>query len=129
MERTYTGGKGLKVGKYTFTVSENPVKGAFQGGSVYYEWFFTVYADGEMKEHKERIPVWKMGPLLRALGQKEVEPDDFEWDREGMQGLQFDGEVVMEPDYKDKTKSYARITNHRKIGSAVAAAADDQPPF
>ena len=109
------GGKGLRAGKYTFTVTENPVKGAFAGGSMYYDWFFTVFADGEIKEHKERFPVWKMGPLLRALGQKEVAPDKFEWDREGMRGLKLDAEIMMEIDYKDKSKSWPRMSNFRQL--------------
>lgn len=121
VERIDTGGKGLRVGQYTFTVSENPVKGEFSGGTVYYEWFFTTFADGEIKEHKERIPVWKMGPLLRVLGQKEVQPDVFEWDRDNVKGLKFDAEIMMERDRKDPTKAYARITNHRKINADESA--------
>jgi len=127
MERTDTGGLGLKVGRYTFKVAENPIKGAWGGGATYYEWFFETFANGGITEHKEKIPVWKMGPLLRALGQKEVEPDIFEWDREGVTGLEFDGEIVMEWN-KDKTKAYPRIANHRKAGS-VPAEKDDAVPF
>jgi hypothetical protein len=128
-ERTDTGGKGLRVGRYVFTVSEAPIRGAFASGAVYDEWFFTVLADNELKPHKERIPVWKLGPLLGALGQKEVSPEVFEWDRDKVTGLQFEAEIVMERDRKDASKSYARLSNPKRVGSAAKVAADDSVPF
>lgn len=131
-ETTNTGGLGLKPGNYTFKVSENPFKGVWAGGTPYYEWVFVTTVNGEFKEHKEKVPVWKMGPLLRALGQLETEPDVFDWDTEEVQGLEFDAEIILEADRKDKSKTYPRLANHRKVGSAVAVAKkpeDDEVPF
>jgi len=109
LERTETN-TGLKVGKHVFTVSDVPVKKRFESGSVVYEFVFEVKDGDKLITHKERIPVWLSGPILKALGAKEIEPGVFEWEKEETVGKMITADIVMEPNPKDG-KSYRRMKN------------------
>lgn len=119
-ERTDTRGEGLQPGRYVFTISEPVVKRKWESGSIYYDWKFNVAHDGNLKDHNEKLAPWKLGPLLKALNQKEIEPGIYEWDKEAVVGLQVAADIVL-----DKAKNSDRV--YRRM--ANFSALDEKIPF
>ncbi len=133
VERVDTRGSYLQPGHYTFTIASVPMKGDWGPGKNYYDFDFMVRVHGEVLSHKEKIPVWLVGPYLRAIGVPESEPDVFEWDKATSVGATFDAEIILESG-KDG-KSYRHIKNpvaiqgFPKVKVAANVAADEEPPF
>jgi hypothetical protein len=115
LERVDTRGNAVGPGKWTMVVSETPISGDWGPGKNYYEFKFKVYVSpGSKLPYSERFPVWLCGPLLRALGCNEVETGIFEWDKEAVVGVKFDGEIVIEKGKDGK--------DYRKLRNPVAIA-------
>jgi hypothetical protein len=115
-EVTDTSGS-LSPGKYKFTVIEEPKK-VHMGKATGFEFTFSAVNDnGARCEYKERFPVWLMGDLLKALGQKEVSPGKYDWDTTDVADLAVSAEIVYEDFVKDGiTKSYPKM---KKITTEV----------
>lgn len=129
IERTDSRGEGLRPGVFTFTVSEVPTKRKWPtSGKIYYDFKLTAIQDGRLVEHNEKVNTWQAGPILRALGAKEVETGVFEWDKDAVLGLEFEAEVYLEKDRNDPTKEYRRLRNHRAVG-LQSSTSNDQIPF
>jgi hypothetical protein len=110
LERTDTRPNIITPGKYSFTVSKVPVKKMNDNSKVFYEFEFE-YIDGtDIKTYKERFMSWLVGPLLKAMGFKEVEPKVFEWEREEAKGKVVDATIIHEEDKKEKGKFWPRMT-------------------
>lgn len=117
LERTDTRGDGIEPGKgYIFKISDVPKKDNFSSGKQYYEFKMETTINGDLVDHQERIPTWMVGPILRALECKEVEPDVFEWEKEAVVGKEFKGDIGLEANPKDG-KKYRRLQNPRKVDS------------
>lgn|SRR3990167_8028423 len=77
----------------------------------YYLFDFDGMVDGELKNHKEMRFPSQCGDLILALGGKPGEKKgEYIWDREKVVGNKIKVTMIHEPDFKDKTKTRARIT-------------------
>ena len=115
-ERVDTRGSSLEPGSYTFTIISLPIKGDYDvdkgrpaAGKNYYDFEFAAKVGADMVPWKEKIPVWVVAPLLRAIGVRESEPEVFEWERESSIGATFKGEIVSQLG-KDG-KNYRHLVN------------------
>lgn len=133
-EITDTRSNGVVPGEYTFTVMAEPVNGSYKPGSNYYDFEFGVGLD--LARYSEKIPVWLVAPLLRALGCQEIEPNIFSWDKASVIGTMFDASIVMEENPKSgkfyrKMKNPVGITGFPKNKNITTPEVinEDQVPF
>lgn len=113
------------AGDHKFTVSKPVIKKMTDNNKAYYIFKLEYVHEGVVKEHTEFIMAWQAGPIIVALGGKETEKKGvYTWDRELVNGKSVDATIIHEPDFKDKTKTRAKMTNIRE------AKTDDSPlPF
>lgn len=71
-----------------------------KGGYIIYEWNFEALVKEKTFYFKIGMFSSQMAELLRAIGAKEVSPNDFEWDRELVKGLTMSFNVVHTTDKK-----------------------------
>ena len=99
------------VGEYEFTVNQI-LKKKNDKGTIFYIFEMEAVVDGEIRKHKEFRMPWKSGDLILALGGKVTEkPGVFTFDREEAKGKKIKASIVHEPDYKDASKTRARIVD------------------
>ena len=97
-------------GTYIFTVKETPQEDPTDTGKMRY--FFKFDVSGQEKSYEEKIPVWLIAPLLRALGCKEVATDEFDWEYEDVVGVSVRATIYHEVVKTDKgDRTYARMTD------------------
>ena len=99
---------GIPTGGYTCTVVEEPKK-VRMGKTVGYEFSFSaINKNGERYTHKEKFPVFLVGPLLKALGCEEVSPGNFKLVTEDVADKVVAGEIVYE---KYEGREYPKLKN------------------
>jgi hypothetical protein len=91
---------------------EKVVKKLSDSNKPYYMFTFEGVVDGVMRKHIEVRQPWMSGDLIPLLGGKATDKKGiYTWDKENAKGKTIDCVIIHEPDFKDKTKTRARITN------------------
>lgn len=111
-ETTDTNQEITPTGDFVFTVSKKVEKRlAEKSQKPFYIFKFEYMKGGQLSTHTEILMTWMAGPMIRALGGKEVKPNVFEWDREAVVGSKVKATIIHEPDFKDPAKMRAKMTN------------------
>ena len=97
-------------GRTTLKAVKPAVKKLTNAGKPFYIFEFEGMVDGDIKTHKEVRMPWMCADILRAFGFPETKPGVFTWEKNDVDGKAIDCVIVHEPDFKDKTKIRARIT-------------------
>lgn len=88
------------------------VKKISDKGKPYYMFTFEGNVGGVLRNHMEVRQPWMAGDLIPLLGGKSTEtPGVYKWDKENAAGYVINCDIIHEQDFKDKTKTRARITN------------------
>mgnify|MGYP001558339642 CR=1 FL=1 len=85
----------------------------------YYIFVFSSFVDGYSKPYKEIRAPWMSGDLIVALGGTDEGNGKFKWDRSLVAGKKIICSIVHEPDFKDKTRLRARITNPVPVDETI----------
>ncbi len=103
-------------GTYKFTVESVPLKRPTKKGmGVYFEFnFFYITEEGDREKHKELLMPWQLGPFLEAFGYQQTTKDKYTWEREEVVNKTIEATIIHEPDYKDKTKTRAKMVDIKK---------------
>ncbi len=101
----------LPDGKREFMVIGDVVKKYGKSGAEFF--VLTVQYDGGLGQ--QMFMPNMMGPLLRALGCTEVEPNSFDWDTTEQVGKRFVATISHQPDKKDPTKIRQHMSDIEKV--------------
>ncbi len=106
---------GIEAGKWIFTVIEEPKKIHMgKNNTTGYEFKFSaINTEGMRAEHKEKFPVFLVGPLFKALGCEEVSTGKFKFDPTNMADRVVSAEIIYE-DFVNKTTGETRPYPHMK---------------
>lgn len=113
LETTDTSQEITPEGDHSFTIIKPVLKKMSDRGKPYYIFTFEYLHEGTLKTHKEFYMPWMAGEIIKAVGGKEVEGKKgvYEWDKDAVVGKKIKATIVHEPDFKDKTKVRAKMTN------------------
>lgn len=99
-ERTNTSAKILVPEDHYEAMITKVDRKEIKGGYIIYEWNFEALVNEKTFYFKIGMFASQMDELLRAIGAKEIAQNDWEWDREAIQGLSLSFNVVYVADKK-----------------------------
>jgi len=112
---TDTNGGIFERGKYTFRVVDIPMEVDVKGYKAW-QWSFEADTEDGPLPYQERFMVWLVGPLLRALGCKEITPGKFDWNPTDVFGRAVNAEII-----------HVTLDKGPSAGKTVARMKDIQP--